>query len=185
MADETERVATRDRHREPAENLLYEKTLARNARLRERARNGRIVIKASEVVWQQNRQAKVGNYVHTFIDDTAISGWRVFMQEIDVHSGSHVHQGGLVIYAVEGSGTTVVNGVAERWAAGDVLLLPIQPGGCEHQHFNDAGAGPAKWLAIVYDEFADATGSLSEQRTVHPDWAEPPSAEQARRKPSD
>jgi gentisate 1,2-dioxygenase len=181
MPDEVERVSTRDREREPVEKILYEKTIARNKQRRDRAATGRIVIKASEVVWQQNRQAKVGYYLHTFIEDTALADWRLFMQEIETHSGSHVHQGGLVIYAVEGSGTTIVNGVAEPWNEGDVLLLPILPGGVEHQHFNNADGGSAKWLAFVFDPWGDAMGSVHEQREQHPNWTEPPPASDSER----
>ena len=66
-------------------------------------------------------------------DDTALHDWWVFMQDIRVHSGAHTHPGGLIIYVLEGAVHTVVDGVRHEWKEGDLLLLPIKPGGVEHR----------------------------------------------------
>src|SRR5439155_811034 len=75
--------------------------------------------------------------------------WNVFVQDIRVHSGKHRHQGGLVIYIMEGEGYSVVDGERHDWEAGDLLLLPVKKGGVEHQHFNKDDAHPAKWIAFI------------------------------------
>src|SRR5690242_9499378 len=67
---------------------------------------------------------------------SALNQWLVFQHDIHTHSGKHRHQGGLAIFVLEGEGYTEVDGVRIDWEAGDLILLPIKPDGCEHQHFN-------------------------------------------------
>ena len=167
---EAERMAERERPRQPAERSFYESVFSRMAARRERAMKGRIVIKGSEIPWQQNRQGKIGYYLHDDITDTALSEWRVFIHEIHSHSGKHVHQGGLGLYVLEGSGSTVINGKAESWKEGDLIVLPILPGGCEHQHFNNDETKASQWLAFIFAPFQFATGAIFEQREESPDW---------------
>jgi mannose-6-phosphate isomerase-like protein (cupin superfamily) len=50
------------------------------------------------------------------------------------HSGRHAHLEA-VVYAVEGKGTTDMQGKAVSWEAGDVLYVP--PAMWEHEHVND------------------------------------------------
>ncbi|MBM2811624.1 MAG: gentisate 1,2-dioxygenase [Chloroflexi bacterium] len=44
----------------------------------------------------------------------------------------------------------MVEGVREDWAPGDLVLLPIKPGGVEHQHFDAEPPQGARWLAFLY-----------------------------------
>ncbi|HEY1823393.1 MAG TPA: AraC family ligand binding domain-containing protein [Trebonia sp.] len=166
----TEATRQRERDRDPEEVSFYESTYARMAARRQRSDEGRIVFHRSEIPWQQGRQGKIGYYLHPNITDSAVQDWRVFAHEIHTHSGRHTHQGGLVLYVTKGSGYTVVNGVAEEWGEGDLLLLPVLPGGCEHQHFNDEPDQPSEWVAFIYDPFQYATGSLFEQNENSPNW---------------
>jgi hypothetical protein len=103
-------------------------------------------------------------------EDTALGNWWVFAKDIRVHSGAHRHQGGLVIYVVEGSGYSVVEGVREDWEAGDLLLLPLKPGGVEHQHFNDKPGTSCKWVAFTYIPCHDALATRVEMTKDSPDW---------------
>lgn len=167
---DAERVVERERPRSPAEKSLYESVFARMAGRRDLAKNGRIVIKGSEIPWQRNRQGKIGYYLHDDITDTALTEWRAFIHEIHTHSGRHVHQGGLGLYVLDGQGTTVIDGKAESWKEGDLIVLPVLPGGCEHQHFNTDETGASQWLAFIFVPFQFATGSIFEQREESPEW---------------
>lgn len=62
------------------------------------------------------------------------------------HSGRHKHLEA-VVYAVEGAGTTDMNGVDVAWEAGDVLYVP--PAMWEHQHTNNS-PNPVKQLRIAF-----------------------------------
>lgn len=151
---------------------LYEKDMAWHAEMRRRSEEGKIVIKGSERPWRQSRQGRGKHFLTAFLDDTALWGWRFFMQDILTHSGKHRHQGGLAIYVVEGKGWTVVNGVRHEWEEGDLVLLPIMPGGVEHQHFNADPGKSCKWLAIIYLGYKDAIGYRMEQIENSPDFAQ-------------
>jgi gentisate 1,2-dioxygenase len=82
----------------------------------------------------------------------------------------HKHQGGLVIFVLEGEGYTLLNGQRVDWEKGDLLLLPIIPGGIAHQHFNRMPGSSCKWLAITYGPFSYIMGSMFEQKELSPDW---------------
>jgi len=116
-----------------------------------RQRQGKLLIRAAEREWEDTRQGPVRTYLDPYVyDDSALDHWRVFMEEIVGHSGRHRHQGGLVIYVVEGEGSTEVDGRILAWKAGDLLLLPLKPGGVAHQHFNRVQGQGCRWIAFVY-----------------------------------
>lgn len=158
--------------REPeAEGISnYELNLVISAKNRQRALEGKVVIKANERPWRQSRQGYAKHFMNRTIDDTALQGWSLFVHDIRTHSGKHRHAGGLAIYVLEGSGFTYVDGVRHDWEAGDLLLLPMTPGGVEHQHFNAEPGKACKWLALIYKHYLEATGDQMEQREVSPDW---------------
>ena len=164
----------RDRER-VRETDDYEQQLARDREKMERARSGKVVIRGRDVPWTQNRQARnkmymapsrsSGKPVETVLDD-----WRVFVNDIKVHSGKHRHQGGLVIYVLEGEGYTEVDGERHEWEAGDLLLLPLKPGGVVHQHFNKRPGENCKWMAFIFRPYNDAIGYFLEQKETSPDY---------------
>lgn len=170
IAGDAERVAERERSRPPGERSLYESVFSRMAARRDLAQAGRIVIKGSQIPWQLNRQGKIGYYLHDDITDTALTDWRTFIHEIHTHSGRHIHQGGLGLYVLQGEGTTIVNGEAQSWKEGDLIVLPVLPGGCEHQHFNNDETQASQWLAFIFTPFQYATGAIFEQREESPEW---------------
>jgi hypothetical protein len=169
---EPERTAVHERDREGPPRILYESFFNKMADRLRQAREGRIVIKRSEMTWQENRQGKIGYYLNDDIPGMAIIDWRVFAHEIHTHSGRHTHQGGLALYVTKGKGYTVVNGVREEWQEGDLILLPVQPGGCEHQHFNEDPDEPSEWVAFLFTPILFATGALYEQVENSPNWKE-------------
>ena len=86
------------------------------------------------------------------------------------HSGKHRHQGGLAIFVLEGAGYTVVDGKRYDWKAGDLILLPIKPGGVSHQHFNADPKKPARWLALITNSYRPHLGYEIVQIEDSPDW---------------
>jgi hypothetical protein len=162
---------TRVREREPEGGDIYEQSMQFQNAIRERSLKGKVVLKGSERPYQQNRQGLIQFFnSRAGIDDTALRDWNVFIHDIRRHSGKHRHQGGLALFVLEGEGYTVVDGERIDWEAGDVILLPPKPGGCEHQHFNRNPSEPAKWIAFIYKPMHDEMGSFLEQREVSPDY---------------
>lgn len=153
----------------------YEQQLARDQEKMDRAQKGQVVIHGKDVPWTQNRQARDKMYMAPSRStgepvETALDDWRVFVQDIRMHSGKHRHQGGLVIYILEGDGYSLVDGERHDWEAGDLLLLPLKPGGVEHQHFNLHDDRPAKWIAFIYFQIREWTASAIQQVENHPDF---------------
>ena len=162
-----------ERTREPEPQLdHYDAMRARWQKMIEGYKNGKRVVKFSEIMWEQNKQAIIKRYADPLHpQDVAAPFWLAFMHHIKKHSGKHTHQGGLPIYVVEGRGYSVVDGVRYDWKKGDLLLLPIKPGGVEHQHFSDNPDEPARWIAIRWYPLLDFLANTTEQNEVHPDWA--------------
>jgi mannose-6-phosphate isomerase-like protein (cupin superfamily) len=163
----------REREPEPEQvqpDPWYEEALARDRANAKRRQGNQILLRGAEMPLRQNRNSRVRYYLHTLKTDTAVTDMNVFVHDIWRHSGTHRHQGGLSIYVLEGRGHTVVNGVSEEWEAGDLLLLPLAPGGVEHQHFND-GVDVARWLALIYKPWHEIIGNQMVQITESPQWA--------------
>jgi gentisate 1,2-dioxygenase len=136
-----------------------------------RAETGPVVIRADEIPWFQNRQASRIKYLLTpQKTETGLQTMEVFVREDANQSGMHRHQGGLVIYVLEGTGHTVVDGVAYHWEPDDLLLLPLKPGGVAHQHFNDTAGRPSRWLAFIVNAFRDHLGNEMVQIVDAPSW---------------
>lgn len=149
----------------------YELVLQRNAAFRERAKSGKIVIKGKERPWQQNRQSLVKMFLSTHgIDDTAARNWTCFIHDVKVHSGKHRHQGGIQLFVLEGEGSTLVDGETVEWEKWDLIILPVKPNGCEHQHFNKYPGQAAKWMAFQYYPFTEVLGNMFDQVENSPDW---------------
>jgi len=162
------------REREPEQQDRgedYEKTLNLYAQERDRAQTGKIVIRARDIPWRQNRQALVKTFLSSHgISDTAATNWICFIHDIKVHSGKHRHQGGIQLFILEGEGSTTVDGDKFDWEKWDLVILPVKPRGCEHQHFNKTPGKTAKWMAFQYDPFNKPLGNMFEQVENAPDW---------------
>ncbi|MEC9340653.1 MAG: cupin domain-containing protein [Pseudomonadota bacterium] len=161
-----EQTRDRVREREAAPGGKYEELLALRGAFNERNQNGKLLIRDSDREWEQGKQG----YGKIFLmdeltPDTALRDWYVFVHDIKKQSGKHRHQGGLVLFVLEGEGSTEVNGEIIHWEEGDCILLPILPEGCEHVHFN-RGNGTAKWIAFIYVPTFDAVASELVQTEV-------------------
>src|SRR5947207_1875722 len=142
---------TRERERPALEDNPYERSMRSRQEFTDRNLTGQIVVTAAERETFQARQGKLKYYLcPVSYKDTPLQQWRVFTHEIATVSGKHRHQGGLVIYVLKGKGYSVVDGERWDWEKGDLVLLPMKPGGVEHQHFNlEPEQGPALWAAFI------------------------------------
>jgi mannose-6-phosphate isomerase-like protein (cupin superfamily) len=165
MSSDQER--TRTREREPIADTPYEAFLRSRAQFDERQKEGPIVIKPRE--WTITRQGRMFYYLNGMeYKDTPLQDWRVFTQDIRTHSGKHRHQGGFIIYIIEGRGYSVVDGERVDWEGGDLFLLPIKKGGIEHQHFNLDPEKGCRWIAFCYMPVFDHLASEFTQMQVSP-----------------
>ncbi len=149
--------------------LQDRKLWAEDARRRS---TGKVVIKESDCVWELGEMAEALRYVcRANWDETALPFWEIFRQKLRTRSGKHKHQGGLGIYILEGKGYTIVDDVRYDWEEGDLVVLPIKPGGITHQHFNLDPSKPCEWLAIIFHPAVfDAMGVVFKQLEYHPDY---------------
>ena len=128
----------------------------------ERATHGQVVVRAKDRPWDVHRQAVIRYYLSPHepeLQHTANQEWDVFLQRLPDRSGKHRHQGGIIIFVVEGSGWSVLEGKRTDWEAGDLLFVPMNPGRVEHQHFNADPTKPASWIAFLYWPFFMHAGS--------------------------
>lgn len=167
---EMERTRTRERER-PAMNA-YEAALIRDREYAERQNTGRIVVKLDDCPQELVRQGRLRFYLDHLVTDTPLREWVVFTHEVRTHSGKHRHQGGLVIYVIEGKGYSVVDDERIDWAKGDLLLLPLRENGVEHQHFNSQPGTPAVWMAFIHQPIRDFVASEMTQSEISPEFRE-------------
>ncbi len=95
----------------------------------------------------------------------------MFKHQIVTKSGRHRHQGGLLIFVTEGKGYSIVDGERWDWEKGDLVLLPMKPGGVEHQHFN-LHDKPSEWAAFINVPIQEHVASDLQQTEVSPDFKE-------------
>ena len=145
MAD-LERTCTRER--DPGTMTPYDIFIRSRLEFLDRQNTGQVVVSLDDREYFNTKQGKLLYYINAEIHkNTCLQDWRVFTHSLISHSGKHRHQGGLVIYVIEGTGYSVVDGERVDWEAGDLLLLPIKPEEVEHQHFNLDPSKPCHWIA--------------------------------------
>ena len=165
--------ADRTRMREPnaAQMNGYEILLRLRKEWDQRQLTGQVVIKPSDREVQVSRQGLLTYFLDpNQYKDTPLQDWHVFVNDIRTHSGKHRHQGGLVIYVIEGKGYSIVDDERVDWEAGDLLLLPIKQKGVEHQHFNTEPGKPCVWIAFVYIPIMDHVAMEFTQISNSPDY---------------
>jgi hypothetical protein len=166
-----ERERERVRERPPIEGNSYELIINDRIAISERQQNGPIVIRSEDRPIQVNRQGTLRYYLAPLsYPDTPLQDWLVFENHVRTHSGKHRHQGGLVIYVIDGEGYSIVDGERFDWKSGDLLLLPIRPGGVEHQHYNLKADRPCRWIAFCHMPTMDNLAMEMTQIEVSPDF---------------
>lgn len=162
---------TRMREREALPPSNYEILLRQRDEFFDRQTQGPIVIKLKDRKFEVNRQGKVLYYMAPLtMKDVPLQDWLVFRLHVHTHSGKHRHQGGLVIYVIEGEGYSIVDGEKVEWKAGDLMLLPIRPGGVEHQHFNVKADASVHWIAFCHMPLMDYLAMEMVQMENSPDF---------------
>lgn len=117
-------------------------------------------IRGREVPVIDSRQGTSQFYVMPQFEELALTQWVIFVRDhTGVPSGRHTHQGGITIFGVEGDGFSVVNGRRFDWSAEDAVLLPIVPGGLDHQHFRARDDRPSKFMGIIYEPLVVGLGA--------------------------
>lgn len=164
---------TRVREREPAQERTYDKALRFYRERAERNATGPVVIRSTDREFELSRQGRIKYYLnHLVHKETPLQQWLVFTHEIRTQSGKHRHQGGLVIYVIEGKGYSIVEGERWEWEAGDLVLLPMKPGGVEHQHFNLDPEKPSTWIAFINTPIMEHLAHEMTQMESSPDYKE-------------
>jgi len=162
-----ERERTRQKEREALAQSSYELAVQHDKEFAERQLLGRIVVKLEECPQERTRQGLLRPYLDPFLTkDTALQHWAVFTHEVRTKSGKHRHQGGIVIYVIDGKGYSVIDGERIDWEKGDLVLLPLRPDGVEHQHFNSDPEKPALWIAFIHFPLRDYVASEMTQTEV-------------------
>ena len=147
---------TRVRERGPAPSGSYELILKQRKDFDERQRMGPVVVRSTDREWELNRQGRLKYILDPLTHkEVPLQDWYVFTHDVRTHSGKHRHQGGIVIYVIEGKGYSIVDGERVDWEKDDLLLLPIRPKGVEHQHFNTDPDKPCFWVAFLYMPIMD------------------------------
>lgn len=166
------KVRVREREREIELDDTYEVVLYQRQKFIEQQLTGKVIIHEKDREYEPSRQGRLKYYLERdSFSDHALRDWMVFKHDIRRHSGSHKHQGGLVIFCLEGKGYSLVDGVRHDWTEGDLLLLPCKPEGVEHQHFNLQPGKPCKWIAFIYLPYWDMLASEMTQGELSPDYS--------------
>jgi quercetin dioxygenase-like cupin family protein len=163
---------TRQRERERPALNPYEVQIELDKDFAERQMTGRVLVKAADCPQELTRQGRLRFYLDPTIKDTPLQHWAVFTHEIRTRSGRHRHQGGLVIYVIDGRGYSVVDGERVEWEKGDLVLLPMRENGVEHQHFNSDPTRPAVWMAFIHMPLREYVASEMTQTEVSPEFRE-------------
>jgi hypothetical protein len=164
---------TKERERPPLQDNTYERSMRARAEFTQKNMTGPMVVSPEDREWFQARQGRLFYYLCPVSHkESPLPHWRVFMHEIKTVSGKHTHQGGLLIYVLEGVGYSTVDGQRRDWKRGDLILLPMKPGGVEHQHFNlQPEKGPAKWIAFINMPIHEHVASDLRQVENSPDFS--------------
>lgn len=167
-----ENERTRLREKAPPNVNAYEEQVKLDRAFAERQLTGRIVVKVADCPQELTRQGRLRFYLDPTIKDTPLQHWAVFTHEVRTQSGRHRHQGGLVIYVIDGRGYSVVDGERIEWEKGDLVLLPMRENGVEHQHFNTDPTKPAVWMAFIHMPMREYLASEMTQTEVSPEFRE-------------
>jgi hypothetical protein len=169
-----ERLRTRSREPEPDTGQMYRGLFNNRAEFVARQMTTPLVVPGPRSVddYELCPQGLAYWYLHPAVfTDRCLKDWWIFIHDIRGVSGRHRHQGGLVLFVIEGRGYTVMNGQRYDWKAGDLIVMPLMPEGIEHQHFNLVPDKSSKWLAFINEPTFNEVGSEFVQMAIDPEWA--------------
>ncbi len=136
-------------------------------------KQGKVLIKASDVPWEENRQSlgKFYTSIHNW-NEVGAPGWIIIRSRItkNYRIGKHSHRGGgRLLYVLEGKGYTVNNGIRMDWDKGDLETLPVVVGENEHEHFADPSM-PQGFFVLGYWPFMEPIAYETRQIKESPDF---------------
>jgi len=161
-----------------ANRNFWDELMAMRDEQRARLKKATQVVRGDELPLENNRQGLMRWYTHPAITDTALSTLMCFEQQIPPRSrsGRLKFQGGQVVYILEGSGYTLLDGVKHAWEQGDILNLPRRENGIVVQHVNTSDTETVRFIAVEANWFACTgvdRGSGFEQIEDSPDYRNP------------
>ena len=167
----SEKVRVKERESGTVPNSPYELAIKLRKEFIDLQMTGKVVVRDEDREWFLTRQGRLKFYLNpTTYKDHALRDWGVFKHDIRNHTGKHNHQGGLVIFVLEGKGYSVVNGERIDWEEGDLILLPLLPDGCDHQHFNLDQEQGCKWIAFSYYPQREEVANQLTQKETSPEY---------------
>ena len=131
------------------EYTLFEKLVTLRDKQRRKTETGIVVARAKELGWEDTPHGRLKWYMHPAMEDNVLQSHVIYVQEIPPggRSGVQRHPGGMLIYFLQGHGSTILDGEEIAWKAEDLLTLPLRPEGVVFQHINDSAEEPVSLLA--------------------------------------
>lgn len=129
--------------------LLYWDLIEIRDKQREEVKGYSNIVKGKELAWELNPQGKMKWYLHPSLRDR-IQTFLFYIQEIPPgsKSGKQKHQGGKVVFVLEGKGHSQIGDRKVRWGKYDYIGLPRIREGIIFQHFNDDPKKPARFIVV-------------------------------------
>jgi glyoxylate utilization-related uncharacterized protein len=134
------------------------------------------VVKGKELEWEMNPQGKMKWYLHPSLRDR-IQTFLFYIQEIPPKSssGKQKHQGGKVVFILEGKGHSQIGDRTVNWGQYDYIGIPRMRDGIAYQHFNDDSKNPARFIVVepnFYPILGMDMGAGFEQLEIAPEYKE-------------
>ncbi len=171
MERELERVKEREPQMDRYDSLL--KWMIQRTKERD---EGKVLIKADEVPWQQTRHTMGRHYIGPDQwKEIGAPGWIIARTRTvaNYRIGKHTHRGGgRLLFVLEGKGCTINNGVRLDWEEGDLETLPVVVGENEHEHFAEPDR-PQSFYVLMFWPFMEATANETRQMRESPDYKGP------------
>ena len=87
-------------------------------------KHGKILIRSEDREWEITKQGRLKYYLEPNTHkDHALRDWMMFVNDVQTHSGSHKHQGGVVIFVLEGTLVMDSGGMHEVLEKGDCAYV--------------------------------------------------------------
>ncbi len=107
----------------------------------------RIVIKASEMKWEDDKMVRSALMVSS-MTNFKLKTLHSWVGEIlpGGYTGKHRHTSEAILLGLSGDGYSVIDGKRYDWSAGDAIVMTAM---CWHQHFNASSTKPFRFYAAT------------------------------------
>ena len=115
---------------------------------RERKKNAVWLVRGDDLPLQNSAQGLLKWYMHPNLKIPCINTLNIFTQEIPPgsRSGRMAYPGNMVMFIIEGTGYTTMDGEKHHWSKHDVIQIPVKPSGVVLQHFNGSDTESCKFV---------------------------------------